>query len=105
MTADGRSEDFRVMGIVDVPPDSFSDGGLYLEPDAAIEHGLELEAQGAAILDIGGGPTRPGAGSLSAEGELARVLPVIEGLHAAGTKAQLSIDTSKRAVAAEALSA
>jgi dihydropteroate synthase len=96
---------FEVMGVINVTPDSFSDGGLYLEPDAAIEHGLELEAQGAAILDIGGESTRPGSESVSAEQELARVLPVIEGLHAAGTKAQLSIDTSKRAVAAEALSA
>ncbi len=101
--ADERS--FRVMGIVNVTPDSFSDGGLYLDPASAIAHGLELEREGAAILDIGGESTRPGAAPVPAEIELARVLPVIEGLLRGGARAQISIDTSKAAVAAAALSA
>jgi dihydropteroate synthase len=96
---------YRVMGIVNVTPDSFSDGGLYLEPAAAIAHALELEAQGAAILDIGGESTRPGAHPVSTEEELRRVGPVIEGLRAAGVTAQISIDTSKAAVARAALRA
>ena len=96
---------FRVMGVVNVTPDSFSDGGLYLEPDAAIAHGLELDSSGAAILDIGGESTRPGAVPVSADEELSRVLPVIEGLVAKGAKAQISIDTSKAAVASAALAA
>ena len=96
---------FRVMGVVNVTPDSFSDGGLYLEPDAAIAHGLELDSSGAAILDIGGESTRPGAAPVSADEELSRVLPVIEGLVAKGAKAQISIDTSKAAVASAALAA
>ncbi|MGI8902964.1 MAG: dihydropteroate synthase [Solirubrobacteraceae bacterium] len=93
------------MGIVNVTPDSFSDGGRYLDPAAAIVHGLELEAQGASILDIGGESTRPGAEPVSAEQERRRVLPVIEGLVAAGARAQISIDTSKSAVASAALAA
>jgi dihydropteroate synthase len=97
--------EFRLMGIVNVTPDSFSDGGLYLDPAAAIAHGLELEAEGAAILDIGGESTRPGAEPVSADVELGRVLPVIEGLIAAGVQAQISIDTSKASVAAQALRA
>jgi dihydropteroate synthase len=99
------SAGFRVMGIVNVTPDSFSDGGRYLDVEAAITHGLELEAQGAAILDIGGESTRPGARRVGAEVELARVLPVIEGLVAAGASAQLSIDTMKAPVAQAALDA
>jgi len=101
---DERS-DFRVMGIVNVTPDSFSDGGLYLDPAAAVAHGLELEAEGAAILDIGGESTRPGAEPVPAEVERERVVPVIEGLVAADVRAQISIDTSKAAVAAAALAA
>jgi dihydropteroate synthase len=97
--------DFRVMGIVNVTPDSFSDGGLHLDPAAAIAHGLALEAEGAAILDIGGESTRPGAEPVPAGVELDRVLPVIEGLVAAGARAQISIDTSKAVVAAAALAA
>jgi dihydropteroate synthase len=96
---------FRVMGVVNVTPDSFSDGGLYLDPSSAIAHGLELEAEGAAILDIGGESTRPGAAPVSEDVELGRVLPVIEGLLSAGTRAQLSIDTYKGPVAAAALEA
>jgi dihydropteroate synthase len=100
---DGRA--FRVMGIVNVTPDSFSDGGRYLAAEAAVAHGLELEAQGAVILDIGGESTRPGAEPVGAEVELARVLPVIEGLINAGARAEISIDTSKAVVAAAALGA
>jgi dihydropteroate synthase len=92
-----------VMGVVNVTPDSFSDGGAWLAPDAAIAHGRELVAQGASILDIGGESTRPGADLVSASEELRRVLPVLEGL--AGAGARLSIDTSKARVAAAALDA
>jgi len=96
---------FRLMGVVNVTPDSFSDGGRYLDPEAAVAHGLELAAEGADILDVGGESTRPGAEPVDAEQELARVLPVIEGLTAAGVGAQISIDTSKAAVAEAALAA
>ena len=91
--------EFRIMGVVNVTPDSFSDGGRFFDCDAAIRHGLELEAEGAAILDIGGESTRPGADPVGASEELRRVLPVIEGLIAAGAKAEISIDTSKAEVA------
>jgi dihydropteroate synthase len=104
-TGGGRVSDFRLMGIVNVTPDSFSDGGKYLDPRAAIEHGLKLEAEGAAILDIGGESTRPGAEPVPAEVELRRVVPVIEGLVSAGARAQISVDTSKASVAAAALAA
>lgn len=93
-----------VMGIVNVTPDSFSDGGKYFNPDAAVEHALELAAQGAEILDIGGESTRPGARPVSEAEELRRVLPVFEKL-AGQTKAVLSIDTMKTAVARAALAA
>jgi dihydropteroate synthase len=92
-----------VMGVVNVTPDSFSDGGEWLDPDAAVAHGRELVTQGAAILDIGGESTRPGAQPVTAAEELRRVMPVLEGL--AGAGARLSIDTSKAAVAAAALDA
>jgi len=88
-----------MMGVINVTPDSFSDGGLYLDADKAVAHGLELEAQGADILDIGGESTRPGAAPVSDEVERERVLPVLDGLAGAGTRAQLSIDTSKASVA------
>ena len=91
------------MGVVNVTPDSFSDGGEWLDPLAAIAHGRELVAQGAAILDIGGESTRPGAEPVEEAEELRRVAPVLEGLADAG--ARLSIDTSKAAVAAAALDA
>jgi dihydropteroate synthase len=93
------------MGVVNVTPDSFSDGGAFLQADAAVAHGLELVGEGAEILDIGGESTRPGAEPVSEEKELRRVIPVIEGLAAAGTKAQISIDTSKAKVAQAALDA
>jgi dihydropteroate synthase len=104
-----RANSFRVMGIVNVTPDSFSDGGEFLEAEAAIAHGLELVGEGAEILDIGGESTRPGADLVSAGEELRRVVPVIEGLAVAAdamsARPQLSIDTSKAAVAAAALRA
>ena len=93
----------RLMGVVNVTPDSFSDGGLYLDPKAAISHGLELAAQGADILDIGGESTRPGADEVAVEEELRRVVPVVAGL--AGLGVEISVDTSKAAVAAAALDA
>ena len=93
------------MGVVNVTPDSFSDGGLWLDPELAIAHGLELAAEGAAILDIGGESTRPGADPVGAGEELRRTIPVIEGLAAARTGARLSIDTVKRPVAEAALAA
>jgi len=93
----------RLMGVVNVTPDSFSDGGLYLDPERAIEHGRELIAESADVLDIGGESTRPGAAAVSEDEERARVLPVIEGLAGEGTP--ISIDTSKLAVAEAALTA
>ncbi|HEX4646629.1 MAG TPA: dihydropteroate synthase [Verrucomicrobiae bacterium] len=93
-----------VMGIVNVTPDSFSDGGQFFEPDAAVERALKLAAEGADIIDIGGESTRPGAEPVSETEELRRVLPVIERL-AGRLKAPLSIDTMKPAVARAALRA
>lgn len=92
-----------VMGIVNVTPDSFSDGGRFLDAQAAIAHGSELLAQGADLLDIGGESTRPGAAPVDAGEELRRVLPVVEGL--VGTGVPLSVDTSKASVAAAVLAA
>jgi len=91
------------MGVINVTPDSFSDGGEWLDATAAGEHGRALVADGAAILDVGGESTRPGAGPVDEAEELARVVPVLEAL--AGVQARLSIDTSKAAVAAAALDA
>jgi dihydropteroate synthase len=99
------TDPFRMMGVVNVTPDSFSDGGLYLDSGAAVEHGRELAAQGAEILDIGGESTRPGASPVGEDEEMRRVVPVIEGLTGAGVTAQISIDTSKLAVARAALDA
>jgi dihydropteroate synthase len=93
-----------VMGIVNVTPDSFSDGGKFLETEAAVDHALKLVAQGADILDIGGESTRPGAEPVGEAEELRRVIPVIEKL-APQIKIPISIDTSKPAVARAALAA
>jgi dihydropteroate synthase len=87
----------RIMGIVNVTPDSFSDGGLHASTQAAIAHGLKLAEEGADILDIGGESTRPGADYVPAEHELARVIPVIEGLRAR-TDVLISVDTRKAGV-------
>jgi dihydropteroate synthase len=92
-----------LMGIVNVTPDSFSDGGAYFDAERAIKHGLSLIAEGADILDIGGESTRPGAEPVDVEEEKRRVLPVIEGLRERG--APLSCDTSKPEVMAAALDA
>src|SRR3954462_1917596 len=96
--------DFRVMGVVNVTPDSFSDGGRFLDPDAAVAHALALAAGGAATLAFGGESTGPGPEPVPAEEERRRVGPVIERV-AAGSSAQLSIDTSKATVAEAALAA
>ncbi|HEY2768394.1 MAG TPA: dihydropteroate synthase [Solirubrobacteraceae bacterium] len=102
------------MGVVNVTPDSFSDGGLFFEPGAAVAHGLRLASEGADILDVGGESTRPGAEPVSEDRELERVLPVIEGLadrlqstQGASPRArpQISIDTSKSSVARASLAA
>jgi dihydropteroate synthase len=92
-----------VMGVVNVTPDSFSDGGRYLDPAAAIDHGLALAADGADLLDVGGEATNPRAAPIDAREELRRVLPVIEALAAAG--ATVSIDTTKAEVARAAVAA
>src|SRR5664280_1878406 len=93
-----------VMGIVNVTPDSFSDGGRFLDADAAVEHGLELAAAGAEILDIGGESTRPGSRPVEEAEELRRVLPVIKRL-AGRVSVPVSIDTLKPSVARAALQA
>lgn len=94
----------RVCGIVNVTPDSFSDGGAYIDPQAAIAHGLALVAQGADLIDIGGESTRPGAQAVSADEECARVVPIIQAL-AQRTNVPISIDTSKPAVMRAAVAA
>jgi dihydropteroate synthase len=91
------------MGVVNVTPDSFSDGGLFLEADAAVEHGETLAREGADILDVGGESTRPGSRGVSDEEELNRVQPVVERLAAA--RHRVSIDTAKAGVARAALDA
>lgn len=93
-----------VMGIVNVTPDSFYDGGRYLDPAAAVDHALELAAEGADILDIGGDSSRPGARAVDEAGEIARVLPVIEKL-TGQVSVPISIDTARPAVARAALAA
>jgi dihydropteroate synthase len=93
-----------VMGVLNVTPDSFSDGGRFLPVEAAVAHGLRLVEEGAAIIDIGGESTRPGAAPVSVEEELRRVLPVVERLRQA-TQAVISVDTSKPEVIREAAAA
>lgn len=93
-----------VMGVVNVTPDSFSDGGRFLDADAAAEQGLALEAAGADVLDIGGESTRPGSDGVSAEEEIRRVLPVLERLRGR-VKVPVSVDTQKAAVAEAAAAA
>src|SRR5215831_15321650 len=86
-----------VMGVVNVTPDSFSDGGAWLEPDAAVAHGLQLAAEGADIVDVGGESTRPGARRVDEAEELRRIGPVVSELAAAGVL--VSVDTMRSAVA------
>jgi dihydropteroate synthase len=88
-----------VMGVVNVTPDSFSDGGLYVESSAAVEHARRLLEEGATLVDVGGESTRPGAAPVSTEDELARIVPVLEGLPGL----PVSIDTSKAVVARKAI--
>jgi dihydropteroate synthase len=93
-----------IMGVLNVTPDSFSDGGRWIDVDAAAAHGLELAAEGAALIDVGGESTRPGARPVSEAEELSRVLPVIERL-SGKVEALISIDTMKPRVAAAAVEA
>ena len=93
----------RLMGIVNVTPDSFSDGGLHASPEAAIEHGRRLHAEGADLLDVGGESTRPGATTVGPDEELERILPVIEAL--SNLPIPISVDTRKSSVAAGAVRA
>jgi dihydropteroate synthase len=92
-----------IMGVVNVTPDSFSDGGQFVEPGVAIEHGVRLHAEGADIIDVGGESTRPGAAAVDADGEIARVIPVVAALARAGVP--VSIDTRKAAVMRAAVAA
>ena len=93
-----------VMGIVNITPDSFSDGGLYLETDAAVAHALQLVHEGADLIDIGGESSRPGADTIPCELELQRVIPTIRAL-AQQTQVPISVDTTKAEVARQALRA
>jgi dihydropteroate synthase len=93
-----------VVGIVNVTPDSFSDGGAYADPDAAVKRGLQMASEGADVLDVGGESTRPGATAVPLDEELERVLPVVGGL-AAESDVPISIDTRKAEVARRALEA
>ncbi len=93
------------MGVLNVTPDSFSDGGRFLDAEAAVAHGLALEAEGADILDVGGESTRPGAQAVAPDEQIRRVVPAIERLVAGGVRAQLSIDTTRLAVAERAVAA
>ena len=92
------------MGVLNVTPDSFSDGGRYASRDAALAHAREMQGEGAAIIDVGGESTRPGAQPVSEQQELDRVLPVIEGLRKT-SDAWISIDTMKPAVMRAAIRA
>src|ERR687884_478890 len=94
-----------VMGVLNVTPDSFSDGGLYLDVEAAVAHAREMAAAGAAIVDGGGESTRPGAEPVAEAEELERVIPVVERVVGEGVGARVSIDTRKQAVAEAALQA
>jgi dihydropteroate synthase len=94
-----------VMGILNVTPDSFSDGGRYFEPRAAVERALRMAEEGADLLDLGGESTRPGSAAVPAEEEIRRVVPVLERLGARGFALPISVDTSKAQVAREALRA
>ena len=103
MPALGPSDDPQIMGIVNVTPDSFSDGGEFSSHAAAIDQGRKLAADGAHVIDVGGESTRPGAATVSEEMEIARVLPVIEALVKDGIK--VSVDTSKPEVMEAAVAA
>jgi dihydropteroate synthase len=91
-----------IMGVINVTPDSFSDGGIYFEEDRAVERGIELEAEGADIIDVGGESTKPGSEPIAAEEELKRIIPVISALRKR-TSSLISVDTTKSEVAQAAL--
>jgi dihydropteroate synthase len=93
-----------IMGVLNVTPDSFSDGGLFLDPEAAVARAIAMEAAGADIIDIGGESTRPGSSGISADEELRRIIPVIEGLRGK-ISIPISVDTSKSEVAEAAAAA
>jgi dihydropteroate synthase len=103
--ASGGVPPYEIMGVVNVTPDSFSDGGAFDDAVAAIAHARRLAGEGAAIIDVGGESTRPGADPVPAAEELDRVLPVVEGIAGLGLPVQVSIDTMKLAVAEAALDA
>lgn len=109
ITVQGRKvrlgERTLIMGVVNVTPDSFSDGGRFLDAERAVEHGLDLVKQGADWIDVGGESTRPGSKPVSAEEEIHRVLPVIRGLYRKLPTVPISIDTTKAGVAAAAIQA
>jgi dihydropteroate synthase len=96
---------FEIMGVVNVTPDSFSDGGTFDDSEDAIGHARRLVEEGAAIIDVGGESTRPGADPVPIQEELRRVVPVVEGLAALGLQARISVDTMKREVAEAAVDA
>ncbi|OZB90285.1 dihydropteroate synthase [Paenibacillus sp. XY044] len=93
----------QLMGILNVTPDSFSDGGRYVDPDTAVRHALKMMLDGADLIDIGGESTRPGFTPVSVEEELARVIPVIKAIHKAAPHIPISIDTYKAEVARQAI--
>ncbi|MGE5352166.1 MAG: dihydropteroate synthase [Acidobacteriota bacterium] len=97
------SDESLVMGILNVTPDSFSDGGRYFEPESAIHHAMEMISEGVDIIDIGGESTRPGSESVSEEEEIRRVIPTIEKILKLAPGTVISVDTTKKAVAREAL--
>jgi dihydropteroate synthase len=99
----GAAEGVTVMGVLNVTPDSFSDGGRYQDLDAAVRHGVSIRSEGADLVDVGGESTRPGADRIDAETETRRVVPVIRELAALGVP--MSIDTTRASVAAAALEA
>jgi dihydropteroate synthase len=96
---------FEIMGILNVTPDSFSDGGEWFDAPDAVQHGLELIAAGAAIIDVGGESTRPGAAPVALDEELRRVIPAVEGIRDVDKAVKLSVDTSKAEVVRRALEA
>jgi dihydropteroate synthase len=99
-----KSDKTLIMGVLNVTPDSFSDGGKFLDKNSAVARALEMESEGADIIDIGGESTRPGAGTVPADEEIGRVVPVIERLRGR-MKARISVDTRKSEVAEAALKA
>jgi dihydropteroate synthase len=96
---------YAIMGVLNVTPDSFSDGGTFEDAAAAVRHARRLVEEGAAIVDVGGESTRPGASPVAEDEELRRVVPVVEGIAALGLDAQISVDTMKLAVAEAAVDA